>query len=56
MNNYEVSVRIDSSYDLIVPITCKNEFEAIKGVREQIKRERSPRDIWFYNLRKINEG
>jgi len=53
MNDYEITMTLDNSYEITKTITSKSEHLAITECRELIKKEYKPTSIWFTNLKKL---
>lgn len=53
MKEYEITVTLDDSYDVVKTITAKDEYHAINECREIIKKEYNTKNIWFTNLKRL---
>ena len=53
MKEYEITVTIDNSYEVVKNITAKDEYHAISDCREQLKAEYNTKNIWFTNLKRL---
>jgi len=53
MEEYEITITLDNSYDVVKTITAKDEYHAISECRELLKKEYKPKTIWFTNLKKL---
>lgn len=53
MREYEITMTLDNSYEVIKKITAKDEYHAISDCREIVKKEYNTKEIWFTNLKKL---
>lgn len=53
MNNYEITLTLDNSYEVVQHITAKDEYHAISDCRQLVKKEYNPKSIWFTNIKKL---
>lgn len=53
MKEFEITATLDSSYDVTKVIIAKDEYHAITDCRQLIKKEYSPKTIWFTNIKKL---
>ena len=54
MNKYEITLRLDNSYDVIEEITADTKHNAIDACRALVKEKYEPNNIWFTNMKIIN--
>jgi len=53
MNKYEITVRLDNSYDVVEEIKSDSKHNAIHTCRALVKEKYQPEEIWFINLKII---
>ena len=53
MKEYEITITLDNSYEVVKKITAKNKYKAINDCREIVKKEYDTKEIWFTNLKKL---
>ena len=53
MKKYEITLRINNSFETVKIIESKNEYTAISECRELLKQEYDKPEIWFINLKHL---
>tara|TARA_R110000782_G_scaffold268859_1_gene365970 strand:+ start:174 stop:335 length:162 start_codon:yes stop_codon:yes gene_type:complete len=53
MEQYEITVNLNNSYDVVKTITATSLHLAITDCRELIKKLYNPSSIWFTDIKKL---
>ena len=53
MSTFEITVKIDNSYEIVERVTAKDISKALTEVRQSIKKKLKPEQIWFIEIKHI---
>lgn len=53
MNKYEITIRLDNSYDVTEEVNADSKHNALHTCRTLVKEKYQPKEIWFTNLKII---
>lgn len=52
MFEYEITINLDNSYDVVETVSANSEHKAMTECRQIIKMKYKPEKIWFINIKK----
>lgn len=53
MREFEITMTLDNSYEIVKIVTAKDEYNAISECRQLVKKEYNTKSIWFTNLKRL---